>query len=157
MDKRIVICTIVGVFLDQISKLLITFFMNLNESIVLIPNFFRLTYVHNEGAAFSMLNGFRWIFVIISIIALYLVYNYFIKDKKTEKCEIIIYSMLISGIIGNMLDRIFYGYVIDFLDFKIFGYNFAIFNLADSFIVISVLILIIMSLGGDKCRNILSE
>ena len=68
---------------------------------------------------------------------------YVYKNKPKYKLEKIAYSLILGGAIGNFLDRIVYGYVIDFLDFYIFGYNYPIFNLADTFIVLGVLLLII--------------
>lgn len=154
MYKKLAIFSILFIFIDQLSKGFINLYMDLNQSIELLPNFFNLTYVHNTGAAFSILSGNRWLFIIITLIALNVIYIFFIKNKELKKSEIIIYSLLLGGIIGNLIDRILYGYVLDFLDFNIFGYDFAIFNLADSFIVISVILLIIMMLGEKKCKNI---
>ncbi len=153
MYKKLFIFTIIFLLCDQLSKGLINFYFNLNESIEIIPNFFRLTYVHNQGAAFSMFMGARWFFIIIAIIALNIIYIFFIRDKKLKNNEIVIYSLLISGIMGNLIDRILYGYVIDFLDFTIFGYNFAIFNFADSFIVVAIIILLILMCGEKGARN----
>ena len=144
MYKKLLIFTIMFVFIDQISKGLINLYMNLNDSISILGNFFKLTYVHNFGAAFSMFSGARYIFIIITIIALNLIYLFFIKDKKLKNYEVVIYSLLLGGIIGNLIDRVLYGYVIDFLDFNIFKINFAIFNLADSFIVVSVILLLVL-------------
>jgi len=151
MHKKIYLLIFIFTLFDQISKGLINLYMDLSQSINIIPNFFSLTYVHNEGAAFSMLIGARWFFVIIAIIFLNVIFQYFIKNKELKTKEIIIYSMLLSGILGNLIDRILYGYVIDFLDFNIFGYNFAIFNLADTYIVVSIILIII--LGDKKCKN----
>ena len=109
----------------------------------------KITYVHNIGAAFSLFEGARWFFIITAIIILNVIYLFFIKDKTLKNGEIILYSLLISGIIGNLIDRILFGYVIDFIDVNIF--NFAIFNLADSFIVIAVILLLIM--GGKDARD----
>lgn len=142
MYKKLFIYTIIFVFIDQLTKGLININMNLNQSIEIIPNFLSLTYVHNIGAAFSILKGARWLFIIMAIIILNIIYIFFIKDKKLKNSEIIIYSLLISGILGNLVDRILFGYVIDFIDVNIF--NFAIFNFADSFIVIAVILLLIM-------------
>ena len=152
MYKKLFIFTIIFLLIDQLSKGLINIYFNLNESIEIIPNFFRLTYVHNQGAAFSMFTGARWFFIIMAIIALNIIYIFFIRNKKLKNIEIVIYSLLIGGIIGNLIDRILYGYVIDFFDFTIFGYNFAIFNFADSFIVIAIIILLILMLGEKSAR-----
>lgn len=153
MYKKLFIWVILFLLIDQISKGLINLNMDLNQSIEIIPSFFNLTYVHNTGAAFSILMGGRWFFIIAAIIALNVIFIFFIKEKQLKTIETITYALLISGIIGNLIDRVLYGYVMDFLDFNILGYNFAIFNLADSFIVIAVVMLIILVLGEKKCKN----
>ena len=73
-------------------------------------------------------------------------------NKVLNKYLMINYSMLIGGIIGNMIDRIIYGYVIDYLSFNIFGYSFPIFNLADTFIVVSIIMLLLYEVGGSHAR-----
>lgn len=150
MYKKMIILTVMFLFIDQISKGLINIYMNLNDSINLINSFFNLTYVHNYGAAFSMFSGARYIFIIVTVIALNLIYLFLIKDKKLNKFEMITYSMLLSGIIGNLIDRVVFGYVIDFLDFNIFGYDFAIFNIADSFIVVAIILLLFQEVKNAK-------
>ena len=147
MYKKLLLFSIIFLLIDQISKGLINLYMNVNESIKLF-NLLSLTYVHNTGAAFSMLEGARWLFIILGIIALNVIFIFFIKDKKLNNFEIITYSLLLSGILGNLIDRFLYGYVIDFIDINLF--NFAIFNFADSFMVIGVILLMI---GMIKCKN----
>lgn len=146
-NKKMLLLIIALVFVDQFSKGLINIFLNLNQSINIIPNFFSLTYVRNIGAAFSILPGSRWFFIIISVIALNVINLYFVKNKELNKKKFIIFSLLQAGIIGNLIDRVLYGYVIDFFDFTIFGFDFAIFNIADIFIVVSIILLILV---GDK-------
>lgn len=146
MYKKLIIFGIIFLLIDQLSKGLISLYMNLNESFKL-TNFLSITYVHNIGAAFSILKGARWLFIILGIIALNIIYIFFIKDKKLTNFEIIIYALMLSGIIGNIIDRVLFGYVIDFIDITLF--NFAIFNFADSFIVISVILLVVF-----KWKNI---
>ena len=150
MYKKLFIYTVIFVFIDQLSKGLINIGMNLNQSIEIIPNFLNLTYVHNIVAVFIIFEGAKWFFIITAIIVLNIIYIFFIKDKELKNSEIVIYSLLISGIIGNLIDRVVFGYVIDFIDVNIF--NFAIFNLADSFIVIAVVLLLIM-MGGKNARD----
>lgn len=146
-NKKLFVLTFIFIFIDQITKGLINIYMNLNQSISVIPSFFNFTYVRNIGAAFSILPGSRWLFIILSIIALNVIFIFFIRDKELSCKDNIIYSLLLGGIIGNLIDRILFGYVIDFLDFNIFGYDFAIFNIADTFIVISIILIILV---GDK-------
>jgi len=153
MKKKLILFIILGVLLDQVIKIIIANTFDLNQSINIIDNFFRLTYVHNYGAAFSILSGNRIFLIIVTIISLLLIYFLLIKKNNLNKLETVIYSLLIAGILGNFIDRIIYGYVIDYLDFNIFGYNFPIFNIADTLIVISVIILLILSFKGDVCKS----
>jgi len=148
--KKISIITIICILIDQIIKTIITNNLELYQSIKIINNFFNITYVRNDGAAWSILSGGRFLLILIGIISLILIYKYFIKDKKLNNLEIITYGLLLGGIIGNLIDRIAFGYVIDFLDFLIFNYNFPVFNIADTFIVISVFLIIIDTFRGDK-------
>ena len=136
--------------IDQIVKLFIGFSLELNTSFTVFNNFFYISNVHNYGAAFSVLYGNRIFLVIVSVITLVLVYYFLLKNKKFDWFNIILYSLLIGGILGNLFDRIIYGYVVDYLDFYIFGYNFPIFNIADICIVISVILIVIDTLWGGN-------
>lgn len=132
---------IILLFLDQLIKYLIVKNMYIGQEITIIRNFLNITYVTNNGAAFNILSG-NTIFLIALAI---MVIIYIIKNiKNLEKKERIIYEILISGILGNLIDRIFRGYVIDYIAFKIFGIEMAIFNLADTYIVCSCILLLIM-------------
>lgn len=143
--KKVYIFALISLIIDQIVKILISNYLILGQTIKIINNFFYLTYVQNKGAAFSILIGYRYILIIITFIFLYYLHKCIKKQKSLNKLEIISYGLLFGGIIGNLIDRIIYGYVIDYFDFMIFNYNFPIFNLADSFIVIGCIILVINS------------
>ena len=136
--------------IDQIVKLLIGFLVGLNSSITIFDNFFYISHVHNYGAAFSILYGNRFFLILVSIVALVFVYYFLLKNRRFSWLYIFIYSFLIGGILGNLFDRIFYGYVIDYLDFYIFNYNFPIFNIADVSIVVSIILIIIDTIRGGK-------
>lgn len=151
MKKKIYVLSLIFFLIDFLSKILILKYEN-NLPITLINNFFYIDKVTNEGAAFSILNGHTIIFIVIAIVMLIYIDRYLLKDAKT-KLDIISYSMLIGGIIGNLFDRIFYKEVIDFLSFNIFGYMFPVFNLADTFICIGIFIIIIKLLVGGKDEN----
>lgn len=148
----IIFLSIIFLLLDQISKVLVIRLMNVNHSIELIKNFFYLTYTHNTGAAFSILTGKRIFLILIAIVILIVVFNYLRKNKVEEKLDKLAFSLVIGGAFGNLIDRIVRGYVIDFLDVKIFGYNFPVFNLADTFIVVGVFLLLI-SLTRKEHKN----
>ena len=151
--KKIGIISLVFILIDFIVKIIVNSNMNVYDSIIIIPNFFSITYVRNIGAAFSIMENSRILFIIIGFVALILIYKYLIMNKILNKYLMISYSMLIGGIIGNMIDRIIYGYVIDYLSFNIFGYNAPIFNLADTFIVVSIIMLLLYEVGGSHARN----
>jgi len=153
--KRIMLFSMIIFIIDQLVKLFVGFSLELNTSFTVFNNFFYISNVHNYGAAFSILYGNRIFLVIVSIITLVLVYYFLLKNKKFDWYNIIFYSLLIGGILGNLFDRIIYGYVIDYFDFYIFGYNFPIFNVADICIVISVVMIIIDTLwrGNGEIRS----
>ena len=151
--KKISILSLIFIIIDFVIKFVIDKCMNVYDTIRVIPNFFSIMYVRNTGAAFSIMENNRVLFIAIGIISIYLIWRFFIKDKQLNNYYIVIYSMLIAGIIGNMIDRIIYGYVIDYVSFNIIGYSFPIFNLADIFIVVSVIMLIIYEGMVIKWKN----
>lgn len=148
--KRIGLVCIISIIVDQIIKFIIKANMNIADTINIIPNFFRITFLKNEGAAFSILSGNRLLFIFITVLVLILFYFFLLKNKKIIKTKQLLYGLLLGGIIGNFIDRILYGYVIDYLDFNIGSYNYPVFNIADSLIVISIIWLIVLSMKEDK-------
>lgn len=153
MYLKIALITVICVVIDLLTKVLILNQGNIVFEKVLIKDFFSLSLTKNTGAAFSFLTGHTWIFVIIALIVIAVLIKYLIYQKELNKLEIIAYSLLLGGIIGNLVDRVINGYVIDFLSFKIFGYYFPVFNFADIFIVIGAIILVINMLRSDKDAN----
>ena len=128
------------VILDQATKFLIKSSLQPNQSLPLIENIFHLTYTTNTGSAFGLFKNFNSIFVIISfIVASYIIY-YILKSGNKKNSAYIILGMLLGGTIGNLTDRIFFGYVIDFIDFRIWP----VFNIADSAVSISIAFLIVL-------------
>lgn len=145
------------VIIDIISKLLVSNNLLLSKSVTIIPNFFYLTYAHNYGGAWSIFENNTLAITIISFIVILGISYYIFKNKVTRKIEIIGYSLLLGGAIGNLIDRIIYGYVIDFLDFYILGYDFPIFNIADIGIVVGIIFLLISMIlevnnNDNKCN-----
>lgn len=136
------------ILLDQASKAQIMQTMRLHESIPIIPNFFSLTYIRNPGAAFGLLasssNGFRLLFFgLTSLFALVLLGTIFIRLRHEDWAGQLSIAGILGGAIGNMLDRLRFGEVIDFLDFYIEGYHWPAFNVADAAISVGVVFLII--------------
>ena len=144
LKKNKIICLLIiifGVALDQITKYLIIENMTLGQSIPLWEGVLHITYVINRGAAFSMLSGQRWVFLIISSVAIAVMGAFLIFTKNSRPIWLYSLSMIISGGIGNMIERIYLGYVTDFIDFTLI--NFAIFNVADSLVCIGAGLLLL--------------
>lgn len=128
--------------IDQIIKIIIRHNINELQEIVIIKNFFSLTYVNNSGAAFSILENSTLLLVLISVFIIILLNNYIKKEaEQLKKVEIISLGLLLGGIFGNLIDRIINKQVTDYLSFNIFNYGFPIFNFADICIVIGTLLL----------------
>lgn len=154
MKKKLIpVIALIILIIDQIIKYIIRKNMNLYESINIIKNFFKITYVKNIGAAWSIFSGMQLPLIIFTILVTIFLYFYFVKGKELKKHEIIIYGTMLGGILGNLMDRIFLNGVIDYLDFIILGYDFPIFNLADISIVLSMGILFLIEFRGEKNGN----
>lgn len=123
---------------DQLSKMLVSSAMILGQSETIIENFFYYTYSHNQGAAWGILSGHVGLFILIALIALAAMIYYFTKTTKKEKLTRYGIVLTFAGAIGNIIDRITLGYVRDFIDFVIFGYDFPVFNIADMAVVVGV-------------------
>ena len=153
----LIFITLIIIIFDVISKIFISNILILNKSITIIPNFFYLTYTHNYGGAWSIFDNSTLFITIVSFLIIIGIIYYLFKNKVTKKIEIVGYSLLLGGAIGNLIDRIVYGYVIDFLDFYILGYDYSIFNIADIGIVIGIILLLVSMIlevyKNDNKRN----
>lgn len=137
--------------LDQITKVSVAGTMGLYESIELTP-FFSLTYVHNQGAAFSFLSeagGWqRWFFVVLSVAASIGLTIWLLRLPKDARWQETALGLILGGAVGNLIDRVAYGYVIDFLDLYYNNWHWPAFNVADSGITVGVILMVI-----DSFRN----
>lgn len=113
-------------------------------------------YVQNTGAAWGMFSSGTIILALLSVIFLAFFVKYIIDRKDMDNFEVVISSMLIGGIVGNLIDRLVRGYVVDFFSFKIFSYNFPIFNVADCFIVISIILLLFKMYFLDRKKKVVN-
>ncbi len=131
--------------LDQISKYLAQARLVLNSKVWIIDNFFALFLTHNDGVAFSMLEGKQLLLKFITVVAIGIfVYLIVDADKKKNWFEVGCILMMFGGCIGNFIDRIQYSYVIDYFSFRFFGWDFAVFNVADCFITVGAILYIIV-------------
>lgn len=135
-----------GIILDQITKILAEVFLKSNGTFPIIKNALHLTYVENRGAAFGMLADSRWLFMVVSVAAILVFGAYLYLGHAESTLSAVALAMMTSGGIGNMIDRIFRGYVIDFIDFRLI--NFAVFNGADSLVCVGAGLLILSLLLG---------
>lgn len=132
---------VAGILLDQLTKLLSTLFLTKVDTVPIIKDVIHLTYLENRGAAFGMLSDHRYVFMIISTVMIIGLSLYLYLGFAENKLYAISCAMIISGGIGNMIDRIALGYVVDFIDFRLI--NFAIFNGADSFVCVGAGLLVL--------------
>ena len=138
------------IIIDQIIKFVISNKMSLEQEIEVIPKFFSLYYVKNTGAAFSILQNQRVLLIIVSLVFLYFIDRFIEREKDLNKLSIISLGFIIGGIIGNLIDRLIQDGVIDYLLFQFGKYIFPIFNIADSFIIVGIVLLIIGIIKEEK-------
>ena len=124
----------VGIIIDQISKFVVVKFLKPIDDFPLWDGVFHFNYHENRGAAFGMLADNRWVFIVISTVAIIGIGIYLFFGKASNTLMGVSMALIVSGGIANMIDRIFLGYVVDFLYFKLI--DFAIFNIADSFVCV---------------------
>ncbi len=127
--------------LDQYTKYLAATKLINYHTIPLIKNVFHLTFVENRGAAFGILQGQKWLLIVVTSTIIIAMVYYIIKSKPNSRLLLASFSMVIGGAIGNLIDRVRLGYVIDFLDVYIYSYNYPVFNIADSFVVVGTIFL----------------
>lgn len=141
-NKIIYMIGAIVLIIDQLTKMFI------DKSQTIIEGFFYINPVNNYGAAWSILHNKTAFLIIISIIILIILFRYqvFFKMNKRNK---IAFGLIYGGLLGNLLDRVVYGYVRDFLDFRILNYNYPVFNIADSCLVIGIILLVIAIFKGE--------
>lgn len=138
------------VVLDRISKLLVVNNLDIGESLEIIPGFFYLTYIRNPGAAFGMLAGKQWFFVLIAVIVMAAIIYFQRSISKELKAIRVCLGLIGGGALGNLIDRVFSGEVVDFLDFRVWSY---IFNIADSAIVVGGFLLVLLIYKQERTQG----
>jgi signal peptidase II len=153
----IALCVFVA---DRLSKLWILHNIPSGQDITIIPHFFRLTHVYNNGAAFSLFadtpspDKVRWMLIAFSVIAVLIVLGALWRVGHSLTLTSVALALVLGGALGNLYDRLQLRYVIDFLAFNIFGYHYPDFNIADSCIVIGACLLLLEMLRGPKPATI---
>ncbi|ETT56635.1 signal peptidase II [Paenibacillus sp. FSL R7-0204] len=143
--------------IDQGTKYLIATRLELAEQIPVIKDFFIITSHRNRGAAFGILEGQQWFFIVITVIVVCGIVWYLNKARKTRKLLPTALALVLGGAVGNFLDRILNGEVVDFLMFNFGSYTFPIFNVADSCIVVGVGLIILDTLLEVKGEQEVTE
>ncbi len=152
MNRKILIVAISTLLIDQISKVMIETFLKLNEEWIIIKNFFSIHYINNYGAAWSILNNKISFIIIISILALIIIYRFMYLFQENKRNNIA-FGLIVGGLVGNLIDRWLFGYVRDFFDFQILKYDYPIFNIADIGIVVGVVLLLYAVWKGEDHRG----
>ncbi len=136
------------IFIDQISKYTAIKYLKSSRPYVIIENFLQFNYVENKGAAFGILENKRTFFIIITIFIIIFLSFYLLKyHNNISMLTKLSFAMLIGGATGNLIDRVRFGYVVDFISFRFKNsYSFPVFNIADSFIVISTFLIVFIIL-----------
>lgn len=147
----VIACIVIAI--DQFTKWLVVNKMELYEQIPIIENFFYFTSHRNSGAAWGILEGQMIFFYVITVVVLIGVIYYMEKYARDNKILAIALSLILGGAIGNFIDRILHQEVVDFLDVMIFKYDFPIFNIADSSLVIGVIFVFIVTLIDEKQKG----
>lgn len=137
--------------LDQISKLVVLNQLADGTAVDIIPGFFRLLYVENRGAAFGILQEGRPLFIVITLAVIaFLLYGIYFKQNEVRGMLRVALVLILAGAVGNFIDRLRLHFVVDFLSFRFFGHDFAVFNLADSMIVVGTILLMLHVFLGDE-------
>ncbi len=148
-EKNLVfVLSLIIVILDQVTKYAAIKHLKYQKPIVIIEDFLQFNYVENRGAAFGILQGRRVLFLIITITVVLLISFYLVKYyNQMNTITRVSFAMLIGGAIGNLIDRIRFGYVVDFISVKLINrYDFPVFNIADISVVISTMFIIYLVL-----------
>lgn len=149
---KIYIIALILLVVDQLVKLIIKSSLHLHQELIVIKNFFSIHYLQNKGAAFSILQDKTLLLIIIAILYVAIMV-YYIKKETFGNLSSIAIGLILGGIFGNLIDRIIYSEVIDYLSFSFFGYNFPVFNIADIGITVGAFLLIIHYILEEKKKD----
>ncbi|GAB4072399.1 signal peptidase II [Barrientosiimonas marina] len=144
------ILALVVIAVDQLTKWAVVKTMEMGDQITVIEHFFYLTSHRNSGAAWGILQGQMGLFYIITVIVVAGIIYFMQHYAKDSRLLAIALSVILGGAIGNFIDRLFRHEVVDFFDFIIFSYDYPIFNIADSALVVGVILVIIITINDER-------
>ncbi len=152
MNKKIFYLAILTLICDQLVKVIIDLNFRFGQSVSVIKNIFYITNYHNHGAAWGLLNNQVLVIIIATLILGAVIYRFMYCFKSNWR-NTLAFGLLIGGLAGNLLDRLFFGYVRDFIDLRVVNFYYPIFNIADIALVTSVVLLIIAIIKGEDLKN----
>ena len=152
IKNKVALLTLLFLIIDQISKIVLDRILVLNKTYIICDKFIYITKAYNTGVAWSMLAG-KPLVIIFMTIAIFVFLLYYMQKFKNNKRNVLAFSLVFGGLLGNLIDRFLYGHVIDFIDIMIFNYDYPIFNIADSSVFVGVLLLIWSIYLGEDNEN----
>ena len=138
--KILWIVALLAILVDQLSKILVESKMELGQSVSVIGDFFRLTLIKNAGGAFGIFLGGGWLYLLASAVAVVLIFFYLRRLSEQQLLPRLSLAMILGGALGNLIDRVRCGVVTDFLDFGVGDLRWPVFNMADAFVTVGVLL-----------------
>ena len=145
--------TIVIFIIDQLTKWLIRLSLKPGATITIISHLFNILHSRNKGAAFGMFQDYSQYLTVLTFVAIFLILYLFVTTPSKDKLLRASYGMILGGALGNLYDRIIYGYVTDFLDFHIGQYSWPTFNIADSSISIAIILIIYDAIKKERAHT----
>lgn len=148
-NEKIIFILIIILIADQFTKIIVSSCLQ-GFPINIIDDFFYIDFVKNSGAAFSIFQDWTFLLIILTVVILVLLIYALSQLKNINRVQIYAYGLVLGGTIGNFIDRLLYGYVLDFFSFKFGNFYFPVFNIADCALVIGVILYIVDVIVRDK-------
>lgn len=152
----ILIVILILTIIDQIIKYLVASNISIGSEKIIIDNFLKFIYIRNTGAAFGILSGNIIFLIFITVLLIFYIVNE-MKKNINNNLSLLSFSLILSGALGNLIDRVVRGYVVDYISFTLFNREMSVFNLADTYITIGVILLIYIVIKEGKNERVSSR
>ncbi len=152
----ILIVILILTIIDQIIKYLVVSNISIGSEKIIIDNFLKFIYIRNTGAAFGILSGNIIFLIFITVLLIFYIVNE-MKKNINNNLSLLSFSLILSGALGNLIDRVVRGYVVDYISFTLFNREMSVFNLADTYITIGVILLIYIVIKEGKNERVSSR